>query len=180
MSVCLICSDSWYSRTHPSTVYKLPTTSFILTYNLSTCRLPNLLILEFFLSKWTFDNSFNNFQELATCLESQATLITNLQAQLSAIFLSNTRSRPVLPDLVKFDGKAYHFDKWLLSIKAKLRVDGAAFGDSIAQFYYVYDRLESTAQSVVLPQLIRRGGWVWSFQTSLDQLVRAYENLNKT
>jgi len=29
------------------------------------------------------------------------------------------------------------FDTWLPSIRAKLRVDGAAIGDSVAQFYYV-------------------------------------------
>jgi hypothetical protein len=56
-----------------------------------------------------------------------------------------------LLDLAKFDGKAYHFDTWLLAIKAKIRVDGAALSDSIAQFYYVYDRLEPTVQSIVLP-----------------------------
>ena len=87
-------------------------------------------------------------QELAARLESQSTIIMSLQAQLSA--LSNTsaptpaRPRPALPDPAKFDGKVYYFDIWLLAIKAKLRVDGAALGDSIAQFYYVYDRLEST------------------------------------
>jgi len=94
-------------------------------------------------------------QELAARLESQSTIIMSLQAQLSA--LSNTsaptpaRPRPALPDPAKFDGKAYHFDTWLPAIKAKIRVDGAALGDSIAQFYYVYDRLESTVQSIVLP-----------------------------
>ena len=94
-------------------------------------------------------------QELATRLESQATLIINLQGQLLA--LSNAAStnasvrlRPALLDPAKFDGKAYHFDTWLPAIKAKLRVDGAALGDSIAQFYYVYDRLESTVQSIIL------------------------------
>jgi len=40
-------------------------------------------------------------------------------------------------------------------IKAKLRVDGAAIGDSIAQFYYVYFALESKVQAMVLPQLSR-------------------------
>ncbi|KAH6696643.1 hypothetical protein BKA61DRAFT_710306, partial [Leptodontidium sp. MPI-SDFR-AT-0119] len=53
--------------------------------------------------------------------------------------------KPILLDLAKFDGKVYHFDTWLLAIKAKLRVDGlsGALSDSVAQFYYVYDRLES-------------------------------------
>jgi hypothetical protein len=122
-------------------------------------------------------------QELASRLASQEAVISTLQAQLLA--LSNTsvqpRPRPVLPDPAKFDGKAYHFDTWLPSIKAKLRVDGTALGDSIAQFYYVYDRLESTVQSTVLPQLARaEEDEVWSYQSILDQLSRAYDNPNKT
>lgn len=91
------------------------------------------------------------------------------------------RPRSALPDPTKFDGKAYHFDTWLPAIKAKLRVDGAALGDSITQFYYVYDRLESTVQSIVLPQLARaEEDEVWSYQSILDQLSRAYDNPNKT
>ncbi|KAH6699773.1 hypothetical protein BKA61DRAFT_496257, partial [Leptodontidium sp. MPI-SDFR-AT-0119] len=56
-----------------------------------------------------------------------------------------SRLKPILPDLTKFDSKVYHFDTWLPAIKAKLRVDGlsGALGDSVAQFYYVYDRLKS-------------------------------------
>jgi len=60
-----------------------------------------------------------------------------------------------LPDPAKFDGKAYYFNTWLPAIKAKIRVDRAALGDSIAQFYYIYNRLEPTVQSIVLPQLAR-------------------------
>jgi len=65
--------------------------------------------------------------------------------------------KPLLPDPVKFDGKAYHFDTWLPAIRAKLRVDRSMFGpeSDIAMFYYVYDRLESQVQSQVLPQLSR-------------------------
>ena len=76
-----------------------------------------------------------------------------LQAQLLALLTAPTSTclSPALLDPAKFDSKAYHFDTWLPAIKAKIRVDGAALGDSIAQFYYVYDRLESTVQSIVLP-----------------------------
>ena len=92
-------------------------------------------------------------QQLATLQEQ----VTNLQAQVMALqnVARYSRPKPILPDPVKFDGKAYHFDTWLPSIKAKLRIDGAsgALGDSVAQFYYVYDRLESNVQSQVLPQL---------------------------
>jgi hypothetical protein len=119
-------------------------------------------------------------QELASRLASQEAVISTLQAQLLALSNTSVRPRPALPDPAKFDGKAYHFDTWLPSIKAKLRVDGAALGDSIAQFYYVYDRLESTVQSIVLPQLARaEEDEVWSYQSILDQLSRAYDNPNK-
>jgi Retrotransposon gag protein len=120
-------------------------------------------------------------QQLATLQEQ----VANLQAQVEALQTAarTSRPKPILPDPVKFDGKAYHFDTWLPSIKAKLRVDGTsgALGDSIAQFYYVYDRLESNVQSQVLPQLAAaEEAQYWSHQTILDQLARALDNPNKT
>jgi len=120
-------------------------------------------------------------QQLATLQEQ----VANLQAQLAALqnAARSSRPKPILPDPVKFDGKAYHFDTWLPSIMAKLRVDGTsgALGDSIAQFYYVYDRLESNVQSQVLPQLATaEEAQYWSYQTILDQLARALDNPNKT
>jgi len=60
-----------------------------------------------------------------------------------------------LLDLAKFDGKAYRFDTWLPAIKAKLRVNKAALSNLIAQFYYIYNRLELIVQSIILPQLAR-------------------------
>ncbi|PVH69056.1 hypothetical protein DL98DRAFT_439837, partial [Cadophora sp. DSE1049] len=56
-----------------------------------------------------------------------------------------SRPKLILPDPAKFDSKAYHFDIWLLAIKAKLRVNSfsSALSNSVAQFYYVYDRFES-------------------------------------
>jgi hypothetical protein len=122
-------------------------------------------------------------QQLATLQEQ----VANLQAQVAALQNAarsfTSRPKPILPDPIKFDGKAYHFDTWLPSIKAKLRVDGTsgALGDSIAQFYYVYDRLESNVQSQVLPQLATaEEAQYWSYQTILDQLARALDNPNKT
>ena len=56
--------------------------------------------------------------------------------------LTFARLRLALLDLAKFDGKVYYFNMWLLAIKAKIRVDGAALSDLIAQFYYIYNRLE--------------------------------------
>ena len=56
-----------------------------------------------------------------------------------------------------------------------------ALGDSVAQFYYVYDRLESQVQSQVLPQLATaEQEQFWSYQSILDQLSRALDNPNKT
>ncbi|KAG4441243.1 hypothetical protein IFR05_003291 [Cadophora sp. M221] len=84
--------------------------------------------------------------------------VANLQIQVEALQTAartSGRPKPILPDPAKFDGKSYHFDTWLPAIKAKLRVDGlsGALGDSVAQFYYVYNRLKSQVQSQVLPQL---------------------------
>ena len=75
------------------------------------------------------------------------------------------KPKPSLPNPEKFSGQPYKFDTWLPSIKAKLRVDGEAIGDTVAQFYYVYLNLESHIQAMVLPQL--------------HQAVRVYDNPNK-
>ncbi len=90
------------------------------------------------------------------------------------------RPKPILPDPEKFTGQAYKFDTWLPSIKAKLRVDQAALGDSTAQFYYVYLNLDSSVQAMVLPQLSQaEESGVWDYNTILDQLSRVYDNPNK-
>ena len=90
------------------------------------------------------------------------------------------RPKPVLPDPDKFTGQALKFDTWLPSIKAKLRVDGTAIGDPVAQFYYVYLNLDSNAQAMVLPQLGQsEASQSWNYQTILDQLSRVYDNPNK-
>jgi hypothetical protein len=57
---------------------------------------------------------------------------------------TNQRPKPVLPDPEKFASVPYKFNTWLPAIKAKLRVDNEAIGDSIAQFYYVYLNLDSS------------------------------------
>jgi hypothetical protein len=79
--------------------------------------------------------------------ESLQNQIAHLQAEIqflrSSISMTPSRPKPSLPDPAKFDGQSYKFDTWLLAIKAKLRVDGAAIGDSIAQFYYVYLNLDT-------------------------------------
>ncbi|PMD15663.1 hypothetical protein NA56DRAFT_581563, partial [Hyaloscypha hepaticicola] len=74
-----------------------------------------------------------------------------LRAQLAVQSITPRRAR--LPDPEKFAGSTYKFDTWHPSIKAKLRVDGPIIGDEIAQFYYIYLNLDSSVQSIVLPQL---------------------------
>ena len=116
-------------------------------------------------------------------------IIAELQAELrrqrdEIQFLQNqsqqSKPKPSLPDPDKFSGQPHKYDTWLPSIKAKLRVDGAAIGDSVAQFYYVYLNLDSHVQAMVLPQLGQaEESQSWNYQTILDQLSRVYDNPNK-
>ena len=78
--------------------------------------------------------------------------ITQLQSEIQAL-RSHSRPKPALPDPDKFNGSTQRFDTWLPSIRAKLRVDGMAIGDPIAQFYYMFLNLDSYIQAIVLPQL---------------------------
>lgn len=114
-------------------------------------------------------------QTLRALLEQQQSTIQALQTR------TVTQPKPRLPDPKEFDGKTYRFDTWLPSIRAKLRVDGNAIGDSVAQFYYVYLNLEPSVQSTVLPQLaVAEASQSWDSETILSQLTRIYDNPNKT
>ena len=105
--------------------------------------------------------------------------ITTLRAQL-AVPSTTPRPRARLPDPDKFAGSTYKFDTWLPSVKAKLRVDGEAIGDAVAQFYYVYLNLDSSVQSMVLPQLsVAESSQIWDYNSILEQLARVYDNPNK-
>jgi hypothetical protein len=104
--------------------------------------------------------------------------VATLRVALAKTQTSQPRAK--LPDPEKFTGNTYKFDTWLPSIKAKLRVDGISIGDSVAQFYYVYLNLESSVQSMVLPQLSQAElAQSWDYNTILDQLARVYDNPNK-
>jgi len=93
---------------------------------------------------------------------------------------TNQRPKPSLPDPEKFTGQAHKFDTWLPLIKAKLRVDGTAIGDAVAQFYYVYLNLDSHVQAMVLPQLGQaEEDKDWNYKAILSQLSRVYDNPNK-
>lgn len=113
------------------------------------------------------------FQVTIDALRSEILLLRS-QTQPQA------RPKPSLPDPEKFNGQAHRFDTWLPSIKAKLRVDSLAIGDSVAQFYYVYLNIDSHVQAMVLPQLSQaEEAQQWDFTTILDQLTRVYDNPNK-
>src|SRR5438067_5883250 len=104
-------------------------------------------------------------------IERQRTIFQFLEHQAASRAVS--RPKPALPDPDKFAGSAQKYDTWLPSIKAKLRVDANAIGDSIAQFYYVYLNLESSVQAMVLPQLIEaESSESWDYTTILNQLAR--------
>jgi hypothetical protein len=115
--------------------------------------------------------------------ESLQNQIAHLQAEiqfLRSISTTPSQPKPSLPDPAKFDGHSYKFDTWLPAIKAKLWVDNAAIGDSVAQFYYVYLNLDSTVQAMVLPQLGQaEESGIWDYNSILNQLARVYDNPNK-
>lgn len=116
----------------------------------------------------------------ATIAELRAELQRQRDEIVSLRSRQPTKPRPSLPDPEKFGGQAHKFDTWLPSIKAKLRVDGEAIGDTVAQFYYVYLNLDSHVQAMVLPQLGQAEVVeYWNYQTILDQLARVYDNPNK-
>src|ERR1700683_5592644 len=92
--------------------------------------------------------------ELQAEVRRQAELLQQQSNQLSQqsnelLLLRNkpsspsTKPKPSLPHPEKFNGQVHKFDTWLPSIKAKLRVDCEAIGDTTAQFYYVHLNLES-------------------------------------
>lgn len=90
---------------------------------------------------------------------------------------TRTKPKPSLPDPEKFSGQSHKFDTWLPSIKAKLRVDSEAIGDSVDQFYYVYLNLDSYVQAMVLLQLSQaEESQSWDYTTILDQLSQVYDN----
>ena len=106
--------------------------------------------------------------------------VAQLQSEIQSLRSSQQRPKPALPDPEKFGGISQKFDTWLPSIKAKLRVDHAAIGDPIAQFYYVYLNLESHVQAMVLPQLAQaEESERWDYNTILQQLARVFDNPNK-
>ena len=97
------------------------------------------------------DSIQTTLTELRAELQRQRAEIQRQRDEITILWsCPDPRPKPVLPDPDKFTGQALKFDTWLPSIKAKLRVDGTAIGDLVAQFYYVYLNLDSNAQAMVL------------------------------
>jgi hypothetical protein len=60
------------------------------------------------------------------------------------------RPKKALPDIPRFSGKRKDFKAWALEARAKIGIDGDSIGNPYAQFYYIYSRMESSAQLFVL------------------------------
>lgn len=91
-----------------------------------------------------------------------------------------TRPRQVLPEPDRFTGRMKDWDAWILAMKAKLRVDGAAIGDENAQFYYVYSSLDRSIQPMVIAfvqQTEKEANW--SPFSLLTYLERIFKDPNK-
>ncbi|EKD20573.1 hypothetical protein MBM_01255 [Drepanopeziza brunnea f. sp. 'multigermtubi' MB_m1] len=97
---------------------------------------------------------------------SPLTRIAQLESFVEQLRMAPRQRKCVLPDPDKFNGTVQRWDTWLLSIKAKLLVDGKALSGPIAQFYYVYFNIEPGPQAM-------------DYNTLLDQLALAYDNPNK-
>jgi hypothetical protein len=126
------------------------------------------------------------FAELQETLRHMRDEISFLREQFATVSASipppviptPSRPKPSLPHPDKFAGDARKYDTWLASIKAKLAVDSPAIGDNIAQFNYVFLNLESTVQSIVLPQLETEPEQL-DYHTILTSLSRIYANPHK-
>jgi hypothetical protein len=64
------------------------------------------------------------------------------------------KPRQVLPDVERLHG-TQDLDEWVVSIRAKLRIDSEAIGDQYAQFYYVYSRVSADVKKMLLPYVTR-------------------------
>ena len=119
-------------------------------------------------------------QLLQTTVSNFRVEITRLEAELRAARTPSTRPKPSLPDTKQFAGKQYNWDTWNTSIKAKLRVDGELIGNTEAQFWYVYEALESHVQATILPLCQEaEDSDNWDYKQILGHLARIYDNLNK-
>lgn len=80
------------------------------------------------------------------------------------------RPRAALPDVPLLQG-AEDLDGWLFSMAGKLHTDGAAIGDTYAQFHYVYARLSDKLRKVTLPY-VRTATPTGSHPNALIEYIR--------
>lgn len=110
-------------------------------------------------------------------------LIEDLQRQvedLRSIQRPPPQRRQVLPEPERFTGRMRDWDTWVLTMKAKLQVDGIAIGDESAQFYYVYSSLSASVQGLVMAYVRRaEEKGEWKPYALLEQLQRSYDDPNK-
>ena len=106
-------------------------------------------------------------------------IVDELRAQVQEL-TSRARGKQVLPGVKEFSGKTKDWDVWSMSMKAKLRVDGAAIGNDEAQFFYVYSSLSTKVQALMLP-IVRKGSEdeEWDPETLVNHLRRTYDDPNK-
>ena len=115
--------------------------------------------------------------QLLDTIKIMQTQINELQ---EAIRQRSPRPRQVLPEPDRFSGRVKDWDAWALTMRAKLRVDGAAIGDENAQFYYVYSSLGTNIQSMVLAFIQRAEKQCnWNPSQLLDHLERIFDDPNK-
>jgi hypothetical protein len=122
-------------------------------------------------------------EELRTQVQQlqQRTITLRTQVQVLQQRPTTTRPRQALPEPSNFVGRSKDWDTWSMAMRAKLRIDGGAIGSNEAQFFYVYNSLDSKVQSLVLSFVQQaQGREDWEPTALLDYLGRTYDDPNKT
>jgi hypothetical protein len=108
----------------------------------------------------------NALRQLFEGQQQQAGLLATLSARLEAMgppappppppppaeFEPAPQGRPpkaVLPNPPRFTGKRVEYRAWRIEVEAKIKIDGAALGTLSNQFYYLYGRMEPSAQLLI-------------------------------
>lgn len=124
--------------------------------------------------QWSTDTSQREAQLLS--------VVQELQARVESLCRQGARKpRQVLPDPEKFSGKARDWDTFIVSVRAKLSIDGEAIGDEYAQFYYVYSSLSREVQGMVLAFVrYAEKDRSWDSKALLGYLERIFDDPNKS
>ena len=111
-------------------------------------------------------------------------MVQELRAQVQELQQRTTttiRARQVFPEPDRFTGRTKDWDTWLITMRAKLQIDGDAIGGDEVKFYYIYSSLGAKVQGLVLT-FVRRAqkDEDWKLLALLDYLERIYDDPNKT